>query len=122
MTVSKRAELEQTLPPGTTIRFGAERGTLVTGTNTLLVVVLDPGGQRYQQAVSFGVTAAAAAPPGDGVKLPAVPGRKPGGNPKSIPSRVDLHFDAKALGDRLKLAGDFIAKNSTSTLREFRRR
>jgi hypothetical protein len=122
MTVSKRAELEQTLPPGTTIRFRADRGALVTGTNTLLAVVLDPGGQRYQQAVSFGVTAAAAAPPGDGVKLPAVPGRKPSGNPRPAPTRIDLHFDAKALGDRLKLAGDFIAKNSTSTLREFRRR
>jgi hypothetical protein len=61
-------------------------------------------------------------PPGDGVKLPAVPGRKPSGNPRPAPARIDLHFDAKALGDRLKLAGDFIAKNSTSTLREFRRR
>jgi hypothetical protein len=121
MTVSKRAELEQTLPPGTTIRFRADRGTLVTGTNTLLVVVLDPGGQRYQQAVSFAVTAAVAAP-SDGVRLPPVPGRKPGGNPKSTPARIDLHFDARVLGDRLKAAGDFIAHSSTLTLREFRRR
>ena len=120
MTATKRAALEQTLPPGTTVQFRADLVNLVIGTNTLAVVVIDPGGQRYQQVVSFGV-AVVSAVPSEGAKLPAPPWRKPSGNAASPPASIDLHFNNSVIADRLKKAQTFLTEHSSLHLQEFRR-
>jgi len=111
MTASKRAGLEAALPPATTIQFRADLRHLISGTNTLVVLVIDPGGQRYEQVVSFGVTAAAGAPD-DGPALPTAPGRGPQGKVAPNPTGIDLHFDRKAIADRLAEGKKFIFQHS----------
>lgn len=120
MTAAKRANLEQSLSSGIVVRFRADRGDLVTGTNTLVVVVIDPGGQRYQQLVSFAVTGAATAG-NDVVRLPVATGRKPVRNPAGSPGSIDLHLHPKAVGDRLKPSRDSFVRNSALHLQGFRR-
>jgi hypothetical protein len=120
MTAAKRADVEQTLSPGITIRFRADLGHLLSGTNTLVVVVVDPGGQRYQQVVSFGVAVVATAPDSR-AKLPVLPGHAPSGRPASTPTGIGLHFDTKAVRDRLEKGQSFISQHSALHLQQFRR-
>jgi hypothetical protein len=120
LTPTKRDALEATLPPGLTISFTATRDSLVVGTNTLAVVVIDPGGQRYQQAVSFAVTAPPKRIDGKVPTLPALPGRLKSGNPAQPPKGIDLHFNQRALADRLKSGRELFAKKSAAHFSQFR--
>jgi hypothetical protein len=114
------ASLEQSLSSGIVVGFRADRGDLVTGTNTLVVVVIDPGGQRYQQLVSFAVTGSAAAA-NDAVRLPVATGRKSVRDPAVSPGGIDLHLHPKAVGNRLKPGRDSFVRNSALHLQGFRR-
>jgi len=120
MTATKRSNLEQNLAPGTAVQFRADRGNLLVGTNTLMVVVIDPGGVRYQQVVSFGVTAPVDLPSSAIPKLPLLPGRA---SPKPVPApnQIDLHFNANLIADRLKKGQAFLTQHSVQHLQEFRR-
>jgi hypothetical protein len=92
---------------------------LVFGTNTLAVVVIDPGGQRYQQVVSFGVARTTRPGAGDVVAvLPALPGRisRP---PASMRRGVDLHFEAALVADRLKASEAFVKHHSATQAQTF---
>jgi hypothetical protein len=105
MTARKRDGMKQLLPPGITLRFQASLDELAAGINTLAVAVIDPGGQRYEQAISFAV-----APPPKldhppvGVRLPARPGNKPTVGPAIRADRIPLHYDQNLLMKRLKKA------------------
>jgi hypothetical protein len=118
MTPSKSADLEQSLPAGTTIAFRAPRRNLLAGTNTLIVVVADPDGIRYQQNVSFGVTTTPVR--ADGVKLPSTVEPRPNDQPASTRSALDLQFDRVALAQRLKQGKAFLARHSALQLQAFR--
>jgi len=120
MTRTKRSSLEETLSPGTSIQFHVDRDHLVTGTNTLVVVVIDPGGHRYQQVASFGVTAPAVAG-NDEPKLPALPGRKRIGRPGIPPGAIDLHFNRGLLANKVKKGQAFLAQHSAQLLKDFRK-
>lgn len=100
MTKTRRARLEQGLPAGLTIRFRIAARRLQAGTNSMIVVVIDPNGRRYQQAVSFAVTAGAKGP-GNRVRLPPMAGLAPGGTPVTPKAGIGLHFDAAAIASRV---------------------
>jgi hypothetical protein len=122
LTSTKRAALESTLPPGTTLTMRIDRGQpLVAGTNTLVVVVLDPGGQRYQHSVGFCVSA-----PGrdrrPGARLPTTPDRRPSRNPAARPNGLDVHFDPDALAARQRRNQDLMKEHVASHLPGFPRR
>ena len=84
------------LPAGTEISFTVAVKDLIQGANTLAVVVLDRGGRRYEQVVSFGVQAPPAptrpgVPVHRGCPLPgrgrgAAGARRPRGAPAKPPS------------------------------------
>jgi len=76
LTGTQQRKLAAQLPSGTEISFSIALGDLTQGTNTLTVVVIDRGGTRYQQIVSFGV----AAPPRD----------RPGKPPIRLPDRPGI--------------------------------
>jgi hypothetical protein len=118
MTSSKSAALEESLPAGTTIEFRASRANLLAGTNTLIVVVVDPDGIRYQQIVSFGVTTTPVRT--DGAKLPSVVEQPPDDQPASTRSTLDLQFDRAALAQRLKQGKAFLARHAALQLQAFR--
>jgi hypothetical protein len=120
MTPSKRAALETALPSGTSVRFRVERGDLVVGINTIAAVIVDPGGRRYQQIVSFVVAGAAPAPVG--VKLPALPGRKPARSPAVTASGLDAHLDAKGFAAKVKTNRDAFTRLAATKLQDRRTR
>jgi hypothetical protein len=94
MTITKRSHLLQTLPPGLTLKFCADRAHLDPGINTLAVIVIDPGGHRYQQVVSFSVT-------------------------KDAKETLPAHFDRKSVTNRLNDARKFMTKRGmTRRLRD----
>jgi hypothetical protein len=96
MTITKRSHLSQTLPPGITLNFCADRAHLEPGINTLAVTVIDPGGHRYQQVVSFSTSA-------DGGPIPS-------GNP------IAAHFRGSLIAGRLKDGQKFITRRSKKKL------
>ncbi len=122
MTATKRGRLQQTLPAGTTLEFRADRAHLVPGTNTLVVVVIDPGGQRYQQAVSFGVTSAPRkGKQTPGARLPEVPGRKQKSTPALPANRISELYDRDLIASRLKKGQDFLAKRTEQHIKDLHR-
>jgi hypothetical protein len=75
-------DLGASLPPGIDISFTIPRKDLVQGANTLAVILCDRGGRRYEQVVSFGVTAPPApSRPGAVVTRLPIRGRKRGDRP-----------------------------------------
>jgi hypothetical protein len=74
---SRVRALGASLPPGIEISFTIARKDLVQGANTLAVIVCDRGGRRYEQVVSFGVSAPPA-PPRPGAVVTRLPIRKGG--------------------------------------------
>jgi hypothetical protein len=98
---SKRARFAQGLPSGTTIRFRPNADQLQVGSNSVVAIVVDPNGQRYQHAVTFGVPARKKVP-GSGVRLPGIPGRPVPARPTLRRNKIDLHLDREAVDDRLR--------------------
>jgi hypothetical protein len=79
---SRVRDLGASLPPGIDISFTIPRKDLVQGANTLAVILCDRGGRRYEQVVSFGVTAPPApSRPGAVVTRLPIRGRKRGDRP-----------------------------------------
>lgn len=122
LTATKRKSLEDTLPAGTTLRMRIDRGrSLAAGTNTLVVVVLDPGGQRYQHSVGFCVTA----PSRDrrpGARLPSAPNRRPSRDPAARRNELDVHFDPDALALKARRNQDAMKQHVAGHLTGFPRR
>jgi hypothetical protein len=119
-------DVMETLPPdaaGTLLEFIAGRDHLIAGTNTLVVVVIDPGGQRSQQVVSFGVTAArkkgASLP---GARLPELPGRKSKGAPALPAIRIAEYYNRALIAKRLNKGEEFMTRHSAQWLRESRQK
>jgi hypothetical protein len=105
------ARLSQSLPPGPTLSWRIDPDGLYAGVNSLAVVIVDPNGKQYQQAVSFVVAGAprndpggARLPPREGVDRPAKLIRTPNG--------LDLHFNPALVGDALQNAVKSIADQS----------
>jgi hypothetical protein len=75
LTHTQRRALAAQLPAGTELHFSIPLGDLTEGTNTLTVVAIDRGGQRYEQIVSFAVVAPPRDQPGvpPSIKLPIQP-------------------------------------------------
>jgi hypothetical protein len=119
VTQAKRADLLRHLPAGVALRLRVEPADMVAGTNTLAVVVIDPGGRRYQHVVSFGVTPAMTTRPG--ARLPTAPGRRPHSAPPPPPNGIDLHFDGSIIAERVKSAREALARRSGEVRRRDRR-
>jgi hypothetical protein len=114
LTPTKQAAFQASLPAGISIEFRVARSHLAVGSNTLVAVVIDPGGQRYQQAVSFAVTA-----PGNAVNpkvpvLPPLPGRPKSSEPTAPPGGIDMHLSRDVLANRLEAGRTVFAKQAAA--------
>jgi hypothetical protein len=118
MTPTKRDLVTQALPPGITLQFDVGIERLAEGSNTLAVVVIDPDGQRYQQVVSFAVVGH----PKIKRPAPTLPTVKPAVDRKPIANkdRIDLHFQAKAIGARVEAGRAFVEQHAITRLQGLR--
>ena len=90
LTPSRMSAIGSHLPPGLDLLFTVEMKDLIQGSNALAVVMIDRGGRRYEQVVSFGVSAPPAPPrPGSVVVRLPVRGKRAGGKepPRGAPVR-----------------------------------
>ncbi len=122
LTNTQKRALAATLPAGTEISFAIPLRDLTEGTNTLTVVVVDRGGHRYEQIVSFGVAAPLRDRPGapPAIRLPGRPGAitRP-----SVPAKPAVGAGAAlANKDKLAKAAALVKSQAARKLSRFRAR
>lgn len=105
------ARFSQSLPPGPTLSWRIDPDGLYVGANSLAVVIVDPNGKQYQQAVSFVVADAPKNDPG-GARLPPREGVDRLTKPTRTANGLDLHFNPALVGDALQNAVKSIADQS----------
>ncbi len=123
MTGSQIRDLRAGLGDGTDITFTIALEELNEGANTLTVLVVDRGGRRYQQVVSFGVVAPPKPKPGSpaGILLPR-PGGKTGGRATPAPTKpaVGLGVSRAQLQAAVKRGKKYVADQGKRNLTDFR--
>lgn len=113
MTLTKRRLVHQTLPPGISLEFEVRRHKLAAGTNTVAVVVIDLGGQRYEQVVSFGAVGSRSN--GTGPRLPTMRATM-SSNPAPTKDNIGVHFDTKTIEARLHKGSSFVIERASHHL------
>jgi hypothetical protein len=120
LTGTQQRKLATQVPAGTQISFVLPLDSLTQGTNTLTVVVIDRGGTRYQQIVSFGAAAPARDRPGKPpIRLPDRPGIAVG-RPR-VPVAPAVGAGAAASLEKLAKATALVKDDAARTLVRFRR-
>jgi hypothetical protein len=120
LTGTQQRKLATHVPAGTQVSFVLPLASLTQGTNTLTVVVIDRGGTRYQQIVSFGAAAPARDRPGKPpIRLPDRPGIAVG-RPR-VPVAPAIGAGAAASLEKLAKATALVKDDAARTLVRFRR-
>ena len=123
LTNAQKRALASQLPAGTEIAFTLPLRDLMEGTNTLAVVVVDRGGRRYEQIVSFGVAAPPRIRPDAPlpVRLPPRPGTTADAR-SAVPARPSFGLAASPvkIKDDLAKASSYVKSQATRNLVAFR--